>query len=72
MFARWLEKTRQKSEEQKRLIALSISFVITGIIFACWLFFVVQSRVETPATIATDATASPIQAFKNIIKNIVE
>lgn len=72
MFARWLEKTRQKSDEQKRVIALAISFIITGSIFAGWLFFVVQSRTETPATIAAESTASPIQAFKNIFKNLVE
>ncbi len=72
MFTRWLVKTRQKSDEQKRVIALAISFVITGFIFAGWLFFVVQSRTETPATIAAESTASPIQAFKNIFKNLVE
>ncbi len=72
MFTRWLVKTRQKSDEQKRVIALAISFVITGFIFAGWLFFVVQSRTETPATIAAESTASPSQAFKNIFKNLVE
>lgn len=72
MFTRWLEKTRQKSDDQKRVIALAISFVITGFIFAGWLFFVVQSRTETPATIAAESTASPIQAFTNIFKHLVE
>jgi hypothetical protein len=72
MFTRWLEKTRQKSDDQKRVIALSISFVITSFIFAVWLFSFMQTNVDSIEKEAVESTASPIQAFKNIFKNLVE
>jgi len=72
MFARWLEKTRQKSEDQKRLIAFGMSFAITAVIFAGWLFFIVNTRIQSPENIAAESTASPIQAAKSFFKNIVE
>ena len=72
MLSRWLEKTRQKSDEEKRFVALSISFVITAFIFAGWLFFITSTHSDNKENIASRSTASPIQSVKNLFKNLVE
>lgn len=65
----WLEKIREKSDQQKKVISFCVSFCVTAIIFSVWLINFMSTDSATIAEkVNTRNTASPITALKEFVK----
>lgn len=59
-----IEKARERSEHARHLIALTISGVITLIIFLIWAFILIPARLNDVKVVQKDTENSPFRSFK--------
>ncbi len=73
MFTKTIAKLRAKSDDQKKMIALISSAIITGLIFAVWLFSVVEGGyLKEDQTASVESAISPFESSKKILKEIFQ
>ena len=73
MFSKTISKLRAKSDDQKKMIALISSAVITGLIFAAWLFSVVDGGyLKEDQAASVESAISPFESTKKIFKEIFQ
>lgn len=67
---KYLEKLRQKNEEEKRRIAFSGSLIITSFIVLIWIFssFVGSNNLDNKVENLANPLSSLTQDIKNIFK----
>lgn len=77
MFSKTISKLRAKSDDQKKMIALISSAVITSLIFVVWLFSVIEGGYlkesqDTNAGSAISPFESTMKIFNEVFRDETE